>query len=221
MKERSNAEWVAELKDNGSERQRIACFDLSHYLHQIAWTYSQRRADNLPGLLDLDQAEREHLTQEFAQEALLRIYQNLDQYSGRGSFLAWASTVVRRVAGEILRKSHWQSPRFFSMEGMDDEVTKMFDRFTYLVQSQDDASLPHEQKLQLDEMMQVVGQVVENGLSPRQRFAFLERFVNERTHEEIAARLESNRDAVHQLIHQARLKIKRALAEAEYSAEDL
>lgn len=216
MRERSDAEWVEVLKQDSSPVQREAYQDLGTYLHRVVCNYIWKRGTNLPGLAGLDRREQEALAKGFVQEALLTIYQKLDQYRGEGSLLAWATTIAVRIAGDELRKTHWRSPRIPPHRDTDDEAETEDRRFSFEDWA-DTAIVSPEKQTQLQELLRIVDQAVREDLSARQRQAFRARFVDDRTNDEIAADLGISRGAVYLLIYEGRKKIKRRLLEIGYS----
>lgn len=177
---RSNEEWVAALRDDGSRAQQQALIELSHFLCSVVNTYLWKREITV---------EREALAQDLAQDALLQIYQKLDQYSGKSPFQHWAATIATRTAGQELRKKRWQE-----VELPD------YSRPDYLGVSPSVEAGVVEQ--------QVLTRALETALSQQQRRAFLARFVDGYTNDEIAAGLGITRKAAYQLIYEARRKLR-------------
>jgi RNA polymerase sigma factor (sigma-70 family) len=215
---RSNSEWFVALRADGSSAQQAAFGELGHYLQRVLCTYIGRRGRTLPGLAGLARQEQEQLAQEYVQEALVLIYQKLPQYSEEGSFLGWATTVALRLAGEGLRKAHWRSPRFTANEmeeGADDA-----DSHRALRQWVDEASTLLEKQVQLRTILHLVEQCIVQELSEQQRQAFLARFVDGQSNEEIALAVGASPSVVYQRIHQARKKLKQRLNEAGYNLNE-
>jgi RNA polymerase sigma factor (sigma-70 family) len=73
--------WHAACGANGTLRQMRAFTELHHYLYPIALYRAKH-----------DQ----YLAQESTQEALIRVWQHLDQVKDPGSFARWAGTIVSR-----------------------------------------------------------------------------------------------------------------------------
>ena len=107
MTERSNTQWVEALGTDGLERER-ALADLRQCLliglkHGLSgW---RRRSG---GRFDL-------YVEDFVQEALLKIMDNLNSFEGRSRFTTWAQKIAGRVALTELRRKRWQD---VSLNGM-------------------------------------------------------------------------------------------------------
>lgn len=215
--ERSNRQWVALLRADGSPQQQAAFCELSDKLYRVLCTYVGRRSPGLPALASLNRQEQEALAADFTQEALLAIYQKLDQYNESGTFLGWAITVATRIAGEGLRRAHWHSPRLPHNWGENTEDGQG----TYpLNEPFDSKQHSLEKQMLLQAVISLINQTIEDNLSVQQRTAFLARFRDDLTHEEIAEATGVAPSVIYQRIHQARLKIKRRLQEAGYEIDE-
>lgn len=216
--ERSNADWVATLQANGSAAQHAAFRELGNYLQRVVCTYIWKRGHALPGLVSLARPEQERLAEEFVQEALITIYQKLNQYSGGGSFLGWATTIALRIAGEELRKAHWHSPRLTFDQDAGSAAASASPPLH--PEPADPKAVPLDRHVQLQAILHLIDQALQAECSEQQRRAFLARFVDGHTYDEIAATLNISPSAVYQTIHQARRKLKQRLLEAGYQVEE-
>lgn len=213
MKSRSNAEWVEVLSQQGTAAQHDLFLELGRYLHRIVCDYVGWRSASLPGLATLSQTEQEELAHDFVQQALILIHQQLPQYRGEGAFLSWAATIAIRKAGEELRKAHWRTVRYDpTANGWDDADW----RVEWSVMSLPDPGHSPDDRVLMQEVWQVINRTIEEDLSGQQRQAFVARFIEERTHREIADMEGVTASVIYQRIHQARLKIKRRLLAAGY-----
>jgi RNA polymerase sigma-70 factor (ECF subfamily) len=146
------------------------------------------------------------------------VYQKLNQYSGGGSFLGWATTIALRIAGEELRRAHWHSPRL----SFDQDAGSTADSAGSFPHPEpaDPKAVPPERHVQLQAVLQLIEQALQAECSEQQRRAFLARFVDGHTYDDIAATLNISSSAVYQTIHQARRKLKQRLLEAGYQVEE-
>jgi RNA polymerase sigma factor (sigma-70 family) len=210
VESRSNEEWLAALKQDGTPQQE-ACFqDLARYLYCAVISYIERRGENLVGFSSLAASEREELARDFVQQSLHKVYLKLNEYRGEGPFLAWAAAIALRTAADELRRAHWRTIRMDAITDLASGVP-----LTDPQPLMGKVRAPDTQ-LQVAEMWDLVNRAVEKDLSEQQRRAFLARFVDELTNGEIAALEGVEPSVIYQRIHQARVKIKRRLRDAGY-----
>ena len=65
----------------------------------------------------VEESRLDDLVEDFSQDALLRIMENLDSFRGESKFITWATKVAVRVAYSELRRKRWKrrTPRFRSV----------------------------------------------------------------------------------------------------------
>ena len=101
MKERTNQEWLAELQGPGRDE---ALADLRAFLVRgLRYALSNRSGVD------------ETIIEDFVQEALLRILDNLHTFRGESRLTTWAQKIAVRVAYTELRRRRWQD---ISLDGM-------------------------------------------------------------------------------------------------------
>lgn len=220
MDERSDQEWVAQVRDGEGQVQRQAFLDLGRYVHRAVFNYLHSRRATLPRLRELDDQELEELARGFTQEALRIVWEKLPTYAGRGKFTSWAATIAIRAAGYELRKPYWKAKRL-PLPLEDDLETSLSRPATSYQQWPDTRAVSPEMGVQTQEILSLVGSAVHEDLSARQRLAFITQFVEERTSDDIARELGTSRTAVYQLVHEARKKVKWRLLKAGYTLEDV
>lgn len=219
MDERSDQEWVAQLRDGDYQVQRQAFLDLGQYLHRAVLNYLHSRRTTVLRLRELDSQELEELARGFTQQALQVIWEKLPTYAGRGKFTSWAATIAIRTAGYELRKPYWREgrmpqPTAHNPEGHPQEWGGPAGEWKA------NDPLSPEAQVQALEILELIEMAIQQELSERQRFAFVAQFLEERSSDEIAAELGVSRNAVYMLIYEARKKIKRRLLEAGHTPED-
>ena len=192
--ERSNETWVADLRANGSVQQ-AALLDLRRLLLQ-----------GLRGALGGRSRADEALLEDAAQEALVRILQGLTQFEGRARFTTWATSIAIRVAMTELRRRRFKD---VSIDALASGTG-----FEFRVEA------PCEDALERNALVATMYALVRDQLTERQRTALLAE-LGGLPQEEIARRLGSTRNAVYKLTHDARKRLKHALEEAGYGAEDI
>jgi RNA polymerase sigma-70 factor (ECF subfamily) len=104
MSERTNEEWVADLQADGPPRKDAIEALLTRLERGVYYYLSQERSD----LSDRSTEQLHQMAQDFAQDALLKILDNLDSFRGESQFTTWASKIAMRVAISELRRARFK-----------------------------------------------------------------------------------------------------------------
>lgn len=197
--ERTNAAWLAELLD-GHPRQTQAIEDLLQHLRRGIMAYLYTRSD----LNHLAEAELRQMSNDFAQDALLKIQDNLDNFRGKSKFTTWASKIAANHTISELRRAKW---RDFSLDALTETGSSLQE---ILEIPANQVSLPDTES-ERRQVWQAIEQVVNNELTDRQRQALLAVRVDNVPISEVARLMDTNPNNVYKLLHDARLKLKRGL----------
>jgi RNA polymerase sigma-70 factor (ECF subfamily) len=192
MEERTNQEWLAELR--GPDRDE-ALADLRAFLirglHYAMADYS-----------DVDEA----IIEDFVQDALLRILDNLDSFRGESRFTTWAQKIAVRVGLTELRRRRWRDVSLDKMvesQGLDFVPDVLVDQ----------SARPDEQTVQRI-FLDTLRRIIATELTDKQRQALVATQIHGMPLEEVARRMGSNRNALYKLLHDARQRLKKRM-EAE------
>ncbi len=191
MTERSNTQWVEALGTNGPERER-ALADLRRSL-LIGLNHG------LSGWRRRSGGRFEFYVEDFVQEALLKIMDNLSSFEGRSRFTTWAQKIAVRVALTELRRKRWQD---VSLNGMMET--------TALPPLPDPQDQP-EKNVDLADIMQWIQRMMREELTDKQMQAMGAIQTMGMPLEEVARKMGTNRNALYKLLHDARIKIRRRL----------
>jgi RNA polymerase sigma-70 factor (ECF subfamily) len=148
--------------------------------------------------------------EDMAQEALLRILKALDSYDGRARFTTWAMVIAVRLAISELRRKHFQDvslDQFAGAERGNHEPAAA-------------ARQPPEERDSRARMVDTLKKLVDETLTDKQKTA-VQAALGGMPAEEIARRLNSNRNAVYKMIHDARQKLRKGMEAAGISADDV
>lgn len=209
MPDRSNEQWLAELRSDGLEQQQ-ALEDLRRALERAALFYVRRRAPGLKGAAD---DELESLAQDAAQEATLQVLDKLDSFRGESRFLTWASAIAVGRAMTALRRRLWQD---VSLDRMPDGWQEPAD----IAVSGNGWEHP-DLAAQRREMWQVIRDVVAQELTQRQREVLNQVVLNGANAEEVADRMGTSPGALYKMTHDARRKLKAGLLKRGYSTDEI
>ena len=205
MKERSNDEWLEELRAEGLV-QAEALADLNERLRRGLYFYLSRERSDLS---NRPPEEIEDMAEDFAQDAVLKVLGNLDSFRGESRFTTWATKIAVRVAISELRRVRWKD---YSL----DHITADGEFMPRLASAAFSPSEPPnpETATERENVMEIIERTISEVLTERQRIALVSLVIDGVPLQEVAQRLDTNRNALYKLMHDARLKLRRHL-EAE------
>ena len=205
MTERSNEQWVDDL-DAPGEAQEIALGDLrAIVLRGLAYALSKWLTPSDP--------EFESLSEEVAQDTLLRVLESLHTFEGRSKFTTWVHKIAVRIALTELRRKRWRDVSL-------DELTENAPGQGPLGVLTAHVAGPEVVAEQSD-MIAHLQRVISEELTEKQREALIATRIHGMPMEEVARRMGTNRNALYKLLHDARLRLKTRLEEEGLSPEDV
>jgi RNA polymerase sigma-70 factor (ECF subfamily) len=207
--DRSNEQWLAELRPDSPEQPQ-AIEDLRRALERAALFYVRRRA---PGLKGAATDELESVAQDAAQEATLQVLAKLGSLRGESRFLTWASAIAVGRAMTALRRRLWQD---VSLERMPDGWQEPAN-VALSVNGWEHPDLAAQRR----EMWDVIRDVVDNELTPRQRDVLNQVVLNGANAEEVAERMGTSAGALYKMTHDARRKLKAGLLKRGFSTGEI
>jgi RNA polymerase sigma-70 factor (ECF subfamily) len=202
MQNRTNSEWLCELSSPSPDQ---AIEDLRAILTRgLHFALSSR----VPGELDV-------LVEDFVQDALLRILDKLDTFRSESQFTTWAQKIAVRVAFSELRRQRWKDISLNDLLPADQDAGD----FTPAVLS-DPGPNPEEQSTQ-HAMADLVQRLIMEELTDRQREVMLAVIIGGMPLDEVARRMDTNRNALYKLIHDARKRLQSQLAAEGLTPEEV
>lgn len=210
MTERTNEDWLTQLRSEGAERA-AALEDLRTRLERGVFFYLRNDRSDLS---DRTTEEIEQMTQDFVQDALLKILDNLESFRGESKFTTWATKIATRVAISELRRVRYKN---YSLDHLtaDGEIMPAI---TSLGVTPEDTPAP-ENFAEREEVFRIVDEAIENALTERQRLALTAYVIDGANIEVIAEQMGTNRNALYKLIHDARVKLKKHMEEQGLSLD--
>lgn len=200
MGTRTNEEWLRDLR---GENQEQAIADLRRILKKgLIYSLSGRIKTDL-----------EHQVEDFVQDAILRILDKLDTFRGESKFTTWAQKVAVRVAFTEMRRKRWKDV------SIEDLIPEDSGDFTPIVLS--DPSPDPEQRATQESMLRMIDQILEEELTERQRSAILAIIHGGMPLEEVAHRMDTNRNALYKLLHDARKQMRNRMLEKGFTADEV
>ncbi|MBV9226185.1 MAG: sigma-70 family RNA polymerase sigma factor [Acidobacteriaceae bacterium] len=169
----TDEEWLDALASRGDEAKAELCTLL---LKGLRRAFSSR-----PEVLEW--------TDDFAQEAAVRVLQQLATYRGESRFTTWALAIAMRVSFDELRHRRWRDVSLDAMPGLSEKA------MTPSAES-------GERLLARQKIFAELKTAIARDLSDKQRLA-LTAELKELPQSEIAKRIGSTRNAVYKLTHDA------------------
>ena len=148
--------------------------------------------------------------EDVAQEALLKILSSLDTFQGRSKFTTWAMSIAIRIGISQLRRHYY---RDISLN----QNTRDGDFTIDVPAIEQDSPDKRESRVNMFQMLQ---KLIDESLSEKQRLA-IRGTLQGLPIEEIAYRLNSNRNAVYKLVHDARLRLRKEFEACGITSDDI
>ena len=200
MPDRTNSEWLADLR--GSDRNQ-AIADLREILVR-GLTYA---------LANRIKIDLEIVVEDFAQDAILRILDKLDTFRGESKFTTWAQKIAVRVAFTELRRKRWKDI------SIQDLLPEESGDFTPSILS--DPSPDPEERANQTMLAEMIHSIIHEELTDRQRTAIMAVLSGGMPLEEVAERMNTNRNALYKLIHDARKRMQQRLLARGMTPQDV
>jgi len=195
-------DWVARLRAEGPEQQ-AAVTELHELLLGAARFEIGRRTAELHHLRGGDQ---EDLAQQAADDALMAVLRKLDDFRGESRFTTWAYKFALLEAAVAVRRRAWQGR----------EVPLEDQAWARLADAGGGASRGAED----GELFAALREEIEGSLGPRQREVLVAVALNDVPIDVLAERLGSTRGALYKNLHDARRKLRQALAARGFGIGD-
>lgn len=192
---RDSEEWLAALRGPTSARSR-ACAELHALLLRGAHFELGRRRASLAHVPD---GELDDLAMQAADDALVAILAKLDRFRGESRFTTWAYKFVLLEAGVKARRRAWQGK----------EIALEDDAWSVIA----DAGPSAHELLDETETLRAISDAVQTSLTQYQRAVFVALALNEVPIDVLAERLNTTRGALYKSLHDARRKLRAALAD--------
>ncbi|RMF82343.1 MAG: sigma-70 family RNA polymerase sigma factor [Chloroflexi bacterium] len=198
MSERTNEQWLEEL--TGPPEVQDAALDALRTRLQrgIFYYLSRERSD----LMNLSMQEINQMAEDLAQDATLRVMENLDSFRGDSRFTTWATKIAVRVAISDLRRARYKD---FSL----DDMTAEGEMLPVSSNTTTNSTTPNpENAAERQDVMAKIQQALDEALTERQHRALVAVALNGVPMDIVAEQMGTNRNALYKLIHDARRKLR-------------
>jgi len=194
--------WLDRLRAEGHDRE-VALAELREILLRAARFEVGRRCATLSQIRGGDQ---EDLAQQSAGDAMVAILGKLDEFRGESKFTTWAYKFALYEAAATIRKLAWQG-RELPLEAED------------WPQVPNPGPAPHGE-VEMNDLLAAIRQEIESSLTARQREVLVALALNEVPIDVLADRMGSTRGALYKTLHDARQKLRAALAARELTIDE-
>src|SRR3954454_1436456 len=193
--------WLDRLAGEGTERED-AIAELHELLLRAARFEVDRRSARHPHLRG---GEERDIAQQSADDALMAILRKRDDFRGESRFTTWAYKFALYEAAANVRRRAWQGRELPLEEDAWPQVA-------------DERSTPADEA-ETKDLLAAIREEVESSLSPRQREVLVALALNEVPIDVLAERLNTTRGALYKTLHDARKRLRSALAERGMSVQ--
>ncbi|MFO7661495.1 MAG: sigma-70 family RNA polymerase sigma factor [Chloroflexota bacterium] len=202
---RTNEEWLEDLRISGSRRDGA--------LEDLRAILSNGLKRGLVAQVDPSLPEFESLVDDFVQDALLKVLDNLDSFAGRSLFTTWANKIALNIALTELRRKRWRDASLQQLTESDEgDFTPSFIA---------DTSPQPEESVERREMIAYVVRLINEELTGRQRTAMVAFLIHGKPLSEVAYMMNSNQNAMYKLLFDARRRLKERLSEDGLTPEEV
>ena len=172
MRERTNEQWLAELRGSNPDEALADLYDL---LVRGLSAALGGRADGVDANIG-----------DFAQEALIKIVSNLDSFRGESRFTTWAQKIAMNVALTELKRRRWR----------DVSLQDLLDRRTATGRGLVDSQLSPEQVAFQNMVLAKLRGAIDEELTDRQREAVVAVILEGMPVAEVARRMGTSQNAL-------------------------
>ena len=193
MRERTNEQWLAELRGPNPDEAIADLYNLLVRGLKAAFGSHGGGVDANFG--------------DFAQEALIKITENLDSFRGESRFTTWAQKITMNLALTELKRRRWR----------DVSLQDLFVRREGADRGPADTQLTPEQLTFQNMVLGELRRMVDEELTDKQREAVVAVLLEEMPISEVARRMGTTQNALYKLLHDARRRLKRQMKAAGIS----
>ena len=199
---RSSQDWLRALRGAGPARD-AAISDLHALLLRAARFELRRRSASLA---HVPRGEVEDLATQAADDALVAILAKIDTFRGASRFTTWAYKFALLEAGVKARRRAWHGREI----ALGDESWPAF---------ADQGPSP-QRALEANELLAAIRDAIRSDLTDHQREVFSALALNGVPIDVLAERLDTTRGALYKTLHDARRKLRTALAAAGHLLDE-
>lgn len=159
-----------------------------------------------PALSKYVDRELNQFVEDVAQDALLKILENIDSFRGESRFVTWAMKIAVREGLTELRRKRWDD---ISIEDLKNPTAEDNDEKRELLSESFASHDPSPESVTSQKILiEKVQFIIDNILTEKQRKAINAIMIHGLPISVVAKQMSTNRNSLYKLIHDARKKIK-------------
>jgi RNA polymerase sigma-70 factor (ECF subfamily) len=186
----TNEEWVQALSKPADE--------------QAVYLLRKKLVQGLkPALHKYVDRELDQFVEDVAQDALLKILDNIDSFRGESKLITWAMKIAVREGLTELRRKKYDDLSIEEFKYLDNDGRNELSSLTFATELPEPDETTHEQIV-----LQKVSDIINNDLTNKQRQAIKALMIEGHSVSVVADQMDTNRNALYKLVHDARLKVK-------------
>ncbi|WP_372639237.1 RNA polymerase sigma factor [Fodinibius sp.] len=159
-----------------------------------------------PALHKYVDRELEQFVEDVAQDALLKILDNIESFRGDSKLITWAMKIAVREGLTELRRKKYDDSSIEDFKYPDEEGRNELTSLTFATDLPDPGETAHEQM-----MLKRVLRIINNDLTDKQKKAIHALMIRGHSVTIVAEQMNTNRNALYKLVHDARMRIKNKL----------
>lgn len=195
---RSSEAWLDVLRSEGPPREQAISELHGLLLRAARFEVGRRRA----ALSHVRGEALEDIALQAADDALIAVLSKLDDYRGASRFTTWAYKFALLEAGVKLRRRAWQGREIL----LEPEAWPAFA----------DRGPSAQDRAETGELVTALREAIDEVLTPHQRLVFVALALSQVPIDVLAERLGTTRGALYKTLHDARRKLRGALAAGGY-----
>jgi RNA polymerase sigma-70 factor (ECF subfamily) len=208
---RTNQEWLQALNASGP-LQEAAIIDLRDLLLRAALYFFSRNLGDFRGMSRDEILER---AEDCAQDALMAVLNHLPDFRGDSKFTTWAYKFAINTA---LMASRHERSKGISLDALSASTENTFSE--WVLKGKADEVAPEQSAMQ-NEARKIIGAVIEQDLTDKQRQVLIMMVFNEIPMDEVVGYLGVNRNAIYKMLHDARRKLRNSLQEHGFGFDEM
>ncbi|MDZ7680497.1 MAG: sigma-70 family RNA polymerase sigma factor [Fodinibius sp.] len=186
----TNEEWIAAL--TAPANQQAVALLRQHLINGLK-----------PALHKYIDNELNQFVEDIAQDALVKILDNIHSFRGESKLTTWAMKIAVREGLSELRRKRYDDSSIEEFKYPDSEGRNELTSLTFASELPDPGDATHQQMV-----LQKVLKIINNDLTDKQRRVIKGLMLDEMPVAVLAEQMNTNRNALYKLVHDARLKIK-------------
>ena len=208
---RSNEEWLHDLRESGSA-QESAITELQSILLRAVLFFFNHNTGYLQGIARNDILQ---MAEDCTQDALIAVLNHLPEFRGDSKFTTWVYKFGINTALIASRRARWKDVSLDRLVPVADGTFS-----TWIIKTESTMAAPDQSALQ-SEVQYIIQDIFEHDLTDKQRRVLILMVLHEVPMDVVVEDLNTNRNAIYKLLHDARRKLKSGLQARGFEVSEM